>query len=147
MADRLVGLGVTRREAEVLAALGEHLSNAEIAARLYVSERTVESHVSSLLRRFHATNRRQLLRLSSASTTGTPSDEAVAPATLTFLFTDIVDSTVLWERFPRLMPDALARHDAVIRGVVADHRGDVFTAAGDGFGVAFFGVWRRGGGA
>jgi DNA-binding CsgD family transcriptional regulator len=42
--------GVSAREAEVLAALGEHLTNAEIGARLFISIRTVESHVSSLLR-------------------------------------------------------------------------------------------------
>jgi FixJ family two-component response regulator len=44
------GVGVSAREAEVLAALGEHLTDAEIATRLFISVRTVESHVSSLLR-------------------------------------------------------------------------------------------------
>ena len=51
---------VTRREAEVLDALTERLSNAEIATRLYLSERTVESHVSSLLRKLEAGNRVEL---------------------------------------------------------------------------------------
>jgi DNA-binding CsgD family transcriptional regulator/tetratricopeptide (TPR) repeat protein len=51
---------VTRREAEVLDALTERLTNAEIAARLYLSERTVESHVSSLLRKLEACNRVEL---------------------------------------------------------------------------------------
>ena len=54
--------GVSRREAEVLALLGEHLTNAEIAARLYISLRTVESHVSSLLRKLGAADRRELAR-------------------------------------------------------------------------------------
>lgn len=52
--------GVTRKEREVLAALSERLSNPEIAERLYVSRRTVESHVSSLLRKLDAQNRRDL---------------------------------------------------------------------------------------
>src|SRR3954471_15104260 len=52
--------GVSEREAEVLAALGEHLSNAQIASRMHISIRTVESHVSSLLRKFQVDDRRAL---------------------------------------------------------------------------------------
>jgi predicted ATPase/DNA-binding CsgD family transcriptional regulator len=51
---------ISGREAEVLAALGEYQTNAEIARRLYISVRTVESHVSSLLRKLGATDRRDL---------------------------------------------------------------------------------------
>jgi predicted ATPase/DNA-binding CsgD family transcriptional regulator len=53
-------VGISPREAEVLAALGEHLTNAEIGARLFISIRTVESHVSSLLRKLRADDRRAL---------------------------------------------------------------------------------------
>src|SRR5262249_28484972 len=49
---------ISTREAEVLQAVSEHLSNAEIAARLFISVRTVESHVSSLLRKLKASDRR-----------------------------------------------------------------------------------------
>ena len=51
---------ISRRESEVLAAVGEHLSNAQIAHRLHISVRTVESHVSSLLRKLGADDRRAL---------------------------------------------------------------------------------------
>jgi DNA-binding CsgD family transcriptional regulator len=52
--------GVTPREAEVLEALAERLTNAEIAERLVISMRTVESHVSSLLRKLGESDRRSL---------------------------------------------------------------------------------------
>ncbi len=54
-----------------------------------------------------------------------------------FLFTDLVGSTRLWEEHPEAMVDALARHDAILRAVMAEHEGHVFTTAGDAFSVAF----------
>jgi predicted ATPase/DNA-binding CsgD family transcriptional regulator len=51
---------ISPREREVLLAVAEHLTNAEIADRLYVSVRTVESHVSALLRKLGARDRREL---------------------------------------------------------------------------------------
>lgn len=62
--------GISAREAEVRAALGEHLSNAEIAERLYISVRTVESHVSSLLRKLGADDRQSLARVATARAHG-----------------------------------------------------------------------------
>jgi pimeloyl-ACP methyl ester carboxylesterase/DNA-binding CsgD family transcriptional regulator len=55
--------GVSDREAQVLGLVGAHLSNAEIARRLVISVRTVESHVSSLLHKLRVTSRRELAEL------------------------------------------------------------------------------------
>ena len=57
--------------------------------------------------------------------------------TVTFLFTDIEESTRRWEEMPEPMRDALARHDDVIRGAIEGHGGYVFATGGDGFAAAF----------
>ena len=69
---------MSEREAEVLDAVGAHLSNAQIAGRLHISVRTVESHVSSLLRKFGAADRRELAGLASA--VGAPAAAVGLPA-------------------------------------------------------------------
>jgi DNA-binding CsgD family transcriptional regulator/tetratricopeptide (TPR) repeat protein len=53
-------LGVTSREADVLALVAEGLTNRETAARLYLSPRTVEKHVASLLAKTGCRRRAQL---------------------------------------------------------------------------------------
>ncbi|MEV5516430.1 LuxR C-terminal-related transcriptional regulator [Streptomyces flaveolus] len=80
----MIGPGISAREAEVLALLGEHLSNAEMAARLVLSVRTVESHVSSLLRKLHLPDRRALARHAAEAARAERSRSAPAlPAPLT----------------------------------------------------------------
>lgn len=54
--------GISPREAEVLDLLGEHLTNAEIGERLFISVRTVESHAASLRRKLGLANRQELVR-------------------------------------------------------------------------------------
>lgn len=58
------GLGpeLTAREQDVLALLSGGLSNAQIGDRLFLSPRTVEKYVSSLLRKTDTHNRSELLR-------------------------------------------------------------------------------------
>ncbi|MFN2139536.1 MAG: adenylate/guanylate cyclase domain-containing protein, partial [Candidatus Promineifilaceae bacterium] len=57
--------------------------------------------------------------------------------TLTFLFTDIERSTVLWERYGEDMRPALARHDVLLRSAVEDHGGRVVKTTGDGLMAVF----------
>lgn len=59
----LVAAGVTRREAEVLAAIGRRLTNHEIADALGISVRTVESHVAGLRAKLHTSDRSALRTL------------------------------------------------------------------------------------
>jgi predicted ATPase/class 3 adenylate cyclase len=53
------------------------------------------------------------------------------------LFTDIEDSTKLWERSPQAMQAALARHDEILRRAIEDRGGYVFKTVGDAFCCAF----------
>jgi predicted ATPase/DNA-binding CsgD family transcriptional regulator len=73
--ERLARAGVTEREAEVLSAVAERLHNREIADRLYISVRTVESHISALLRKLGVTDRAALVEVGAeigqAAPTGT----------------------------------------------------------------------------
>src|SRR6266545_1609119 len=57
--------------------------------------------------------------------------------TVTFLFTDIEGSTMLWEQHPQAMRAALARHDAILRQAVALHRGGVCKTVGDSVHAVF----------
>lgn len=57
--------------------------------------------------------------------------------TVTFVFTDIVGSTRLWERFPVEMAAAVRRHDELLRRIFEEHAGYVFKTVGDSFCVAF----------
>jgi DNA-binding CsgD family transcriptional regulator/tetratricopeptide (TPR) repeat protein len=59
--------GLTRREQEVLELVCENLTNAEIAVRLFISERTVDSHVSAVLMKLGVDSRRKVARLVGAT--------------------------------------------------------------------------------
>jgi predicted ATPase/class 3 adenylate cyclase len=74
-----------------------------------------------------------------------PLGPAAAPAsqrrlptgTVTFLFTGIAGSSRLWEQHPQAMPDALARHDAILQEAIAKYSGVIFKTIGDEVCAAF----------
>ncbi|MEQ4299837.1 LuxR C-terminal-related transcriptional regulator [Plantactinospora sp. B6F1] len=65
-------VGASKREIEVLVMLGARLSNADIAGRLHISVRTVESHVSALLRKYGVADRRALAEIAVQAQAGAP---------------------------------------------------------------------------
>lgn len=77
----------TARELEILHHIWAGLTSQEIAARLQIAPKTVESHRANLLRKFRATNSAQLLRLAllegilhiASSTNAGPSQPEAAP--------------------------------------------------------------------
>ena len=58
--------GLTRREQEVLALICEGLTNAEIGGQLFITPKTVDNHVSSVLAKMSVTSRRDAARIAAA---------------------------------------------------------------------------------
>ena len=57
------GTELTRREWQVLELLAEHLTTAEIAARLFLEPVTVRTHIARILRKLQVPNRQAAVRL------------------------------------------------------------------------------------
>jgi DNA-binding NarL/FixJ family response regulator len=62
-----IARALSAREVEVLLLLDDHLGTDQIAARLFISEHTVRSHVKSLLRKLGVSSRRQALESLAAA--------------------------------------------------------------------------------
>jgi DNA-binding CsgD family transcriptional regulator len=63
-------VGVTAREAEVLALLGEGLTNRQIADRVFLSSRTVERHLANVGAKLGTHTRSELIALAARAGTG-----------------------------------------------------------------------------
>lgn len=57
---RPVAEGLTARELDVIRLVGQGLSNHEIAQKLFISEKTVKTHVSNILGKLHLSDRTRM---------------------------------------------------------------------------------------
>jgi predicted ATPase/DNA-binding SARP family transcriptional activator len=78
----------------------------------------------------------QATRGRGTGSTGADDAESV-DRPVTILFTDVENSTALWDRDPATMTAALRDHDAILYDVIERHRGRVFGRPGDGFCAVF----------
>jgi len=56
---------------------------------------------------------------------------------ITFLFTDVQDSTRTWEQYPQIMKSAMARHDELLEVAIANYDGQIVKKRGDGYHAVF----------
>jgi predicted ATPase/DNA-binding CsgD family transcriptional regulator len=104
------GVVVSPREAEVFDLVGEHLTHGEIGGRLFISPRTVESHVASLRRKLGMIDHRSLVRLAVQSRTQPPVSADNTPSSnLPVRLTRLIGRTDDLDRARRL----LAKHRLV----------------------------------
>jgi len=61
--QKIEKLGLSKREYEVLQEIAQGLSNKEVADKLFVSESTIKTHVSSLLLKLDAKRRTQAIQI------------------------------------------------------------------------------------
>lgn len=61
----------------------------------------------------------------------------IPSGTITFLFTDIENSTEQWEKYPKEMNRAVITHDILLKGIIESNKGYIFKTVGDEFCVAF----------
>jgi predicted ATPase/class 3 adenylate cyclase len=76
-----------------------------------------------------------------ATWAGSPTNAAGATelpsGTVTFLFTEVEDSTRLWEESRDVMQNAMQRHDELLRDAVESNGGFIVKSTGDGFHAVF----------
>jgi serine/threonine protein kinase/DNA-binding NarL/FixJ family response regulator/class 3 adenylate cyclase len=74
----------------------------------------------------------------SVDESDSPKQEPNQPiGTVTFLFSDIEDSTSVWERHPVQMQAALARYKGILSSNIKDNGGYIFKTVGEAYCVAF----------
>jgi predicted ATPase/class 3 adenylate cyclase len=134
---------LTRRELEILALLAANRSNAEIAQSLSLALSSVKWYAQQIYSKLGVNSRKHavvrarelgILEQPGPPTKDTPS---LPTGTITFLFTDIEGSTLLWEQMPEAMRASVTQHRTILRQSIESNGGQVFQILGDSFQAAF----------
>jgi class 3 adenylate cyclase len=70
-----------------------------------------------------------------------PTQVGLPDGTVTFVFTDVVGSTELWDQAPKLMREAMVAHDELVESAVEANSGMLVRPRGEG--DSRFAVFRR----
>ena len=134
---------LTRRELEILALLAAGRSNAEIAEGLSLALSSVKWYAQQIYGKLVVENRKQAVAKARelGILAGAERRVELAPAlptgTVTFLFTDIENSTTLWEQMPEVMRAAVAQQVAILREAITAYGGQIFQVVRDEVQAAF----------
>jgi len=135
---------LTRRELEILVLLAASRSNAEIAKSLSLALSSVKWYAQQIYTKLGVNSRKQAVVKARElgileQPAGPPARDApsLPTGTITFLFTDIEDSTLLWEQMPEAMRDSVTQYRTILRQSIESNGGQAFQIFGDSFQAAF----------
>lgn len=130
---------LTPREREVATYIARGYTYREGADVMRMSVKTLETHLRHIFGKLGVTSRHELAEAAFGSGFVEPdrSPWLTPTGTVTFLVTDVVDSTALWNRYPKQMPQVLTRHDSLLSECVLASQGTIVKSTGDGILAAF----------
>jgi class 3 adenylate cyclase len=142
--SRLKSLGdvpLTRREIEIAQLVAQGLTNRDMAERMHISERTVDSHVQSIIGKLNVRSRAQIASWYTArsATPAAASGSKTAQRFVTaILVLDIVDSTrKVTELGDKAWRTVLDDHYRLVSKELDRHGGVLIDTAGDGLLATF----------
>lgn len=130
---------LTDREREVATYIARGYTYREAAEAMGISVKTLETHLRHVFEKLGVRSRHELSHVAFQTGFVQPGGEAARPptGTVTFLLTDIVGSTRLWEENPVAMPRVLARHDGLLLETITANHGWAVKSTGDGILAVF----------
>ena len=139
--DETFGL-LTKREREVATYIARGYTYREGAEAMEISVKTLETHIRHIFDKLGVTSRHELAEAAFGSGFVQPDRAAsrLPTGTVTFLTTNVADSTPLWNRYPLQMPRVLARHDGLLTEFVEASHGSVVSSSGGAILAVFEGA-------